>query len=85
MYDPTENNRRYLVNQLNSTAAEDKKAAIHKYGEPVWTTDELREEFEVESFAAPFIIVRRKSDGKKGSITFQHQPRLYFQPHFEDE
>ena len=85
MYDPTENNRRYLVNQLNSTAAEDKKAAIHKYGEPVWTTDELREEFEVENFAAPFVMVRRKSDGKKGSITFQHQPRLYFQPHFEDE
>ena len=85
MYDPTESTRRSLVAQWNSTAAEDKKAAIHKYGEPVWTTDELREEFEVESFATPFVIVRRKSDGKKGSIIFQHQPRLYFQPHFEDK
>lgn len=85
MNDPTESTRRMLVNQLNSTAAEDKKAAIHKYGEPVWTTDELREEFEVEDFAAPFVMVRRKSDGKKGSMTFQHQPRFYFQPHFEDE
>jgi len=85
MSDPTENTRRYLVNQINSTATGDKKAAIHKYGEPVWTTDELREEFEVESFAAPFAMVRRKSDGKKGSVTFQHQPRFYFQPYFEGE
>ena len=27
---------------------------------------------------APFVVVRRKGDGKKGSLEFQHQPRFYF-------
>jgi len=27
---------------------------------------------------APFIAVQRKSDGVKGSLEFQHQPRFYF-------
>ena len=44
----------------------------------VWDTDELREEFEVTGFLAPFVVVRRKSDGKKGSLEFQHSPRFYF-------
>jgi hypothetical protein len=84
MHDPTENNRRYMVCKINDKAAEDKKAAIHKYGEPVWTTDEVRDEFEVDSFAAPFMLVRRKSDGRRGSLTFQHSPRFYFHPNFEE-
>ena len=29
-----------------------------------WTTDELRAEFEVIGFAAPFVVVRRRSDGQ---------------------
>jgi hypothetical protein len=43
-----------------------------------WTTDELREEFEVIGFMAPFCVVRRKADGKKGSMEFTHNPRFYF-------
>jgi hypothetical protein len=43
-----------------------------------WTTDQLREEFEVIGFMAPFCIVRRKSDGVKGSMEFTHDPRFYF-------
>lgn len=43
-----------------------------------WTTDELREEFEVIGFMAPFVAVRRKSDGAKGSMEFTHNPRWYF-------
>jgi hypothetical protein len=43
-----------------------------------WTTDELREEFEVIGFMAPFCVVRRKSDGAKGSMEFTHNPRWYF-------
>jgi hypothetical protein len=27
---------------------------------------------------APFVVVRRKSDGVKGSMMFQHMPRYYF-------
>lgn len=48
-----------------------------KYGQ-VWTTQELTEEFQVIGFAAPLCVVRRKADGVKGSLEFQHSPRLYF-------
>jgi hypothetical protein len=46
-----------------------------------WTTDELREQFEVEGFAAPYVVVRRKSDGRRGSLEFVQNPgreRIYF-------
>ena len=43
-----------------------------------WDTDGLRENFEVHGFAAPFVVVTRKSDGKKGSLEFTHHPRVYF-------
>jgi hypothetical protein len=39
---------------------------------------ELQQDFEVLGFMAPFVVVRRKSDGVRGSLTFQHTPRLYF-------
>ena len=47
-------------------------------GEPTWTTDELRRDFIVTGFAAPLVVVRRKSDGALGSLKFTHSPRLYF-------
>jgi hypothetical protein len=43
-----------------------------------WTTDELTRDFEVLSFAAPFVMVRRRSDGVLGSLEFTHRPRVYF-------
>jgi hypothetical protein len=43
-----------------------------------WDTDELRRDFEVLGFMAPFVVVRRKSDGAKGSLEFTHSPRFYF-------
>jgi hypothetical protein len=43
-----------------------------------WTTEQLREQFEVLGFQAPFVAVRRKSDGAKGSLEFTHSPRVYF-------
>ena len=44
----------------------------------VWDTAELSEEFTVEGFLAPFVVARRKSDGQRGSMEFQHSPRFYF-------
>ena len=44
-----------------------------KHGQ-VWDTAELSEDFEVIGFAAPLVVVRRKSDGLKGSLMFQAQP-----------
>jgi hypothetical protein len=43
-----------------------------------WDTDQLREEFEVIGFMAPFVVVRRKADGVRGSMEFTHNPRFYF-------
>lgn len=43
-----------------------------------WDTDGLRENFEVLAFAAPFVLVKRKSDGAKGTLQFVHHPRKYF-------
>jgi len=34
--------------------------------------------FDVLGFMAPVVVVRRKSDGQKGSLFFQHHPRFYF-------
>jgi hypothetical protein len=43
-----------------------------------WNTEELCRDFVVHSFAAPFVIVTRKSDGVLGVIEFTHHPRFYF-------
>ncbi len=43
-----------------------------------WTTDELQRDFDVIGFAAPFVVVRRRSDGQRGSLEFTHNPRVYF-------
>ena len=48
------------------------------HAEKRWTTAELSAEFEVIGFMAPFVAVRRKSDGVKGSLMFTHSPRYYF-------
>jgi hypothetical protein len=44
----------------------------------VWDSDQLRAEFEVIGFAAPFVVVRRKRDRQMGSLEFTHSPRFYF-------
>ena len=48
------------------------------YGEDVYTTDELREAFEVHSFLAPFVSVTKRATGEKGTLEFAHMPRVYF-------
>ncbi len=49
----------------------------------VFDTVQLSEHFDVIGFGAPLVVVTRKVDGKKGSLFFNHRPRLYygFQPH----
>ena len=43
-----------------------------------WNTTELQQDFEVTGFAAPFVVVRRRSDGVKGTLEFSHSPRIYW-------
>jgi hypothetical protein len=45
---------------------------------PVWDTAALQRDFEVTGFAAPYVVVRRRSDGAVGSLEFTHSPRVYF-------
>jgi ribosomal protein L31 len=44
----------------------------------VWNTKELQQDFTVQGFASPCVVVTRKSDGVKGTLEFIHQPRFYF-------
>lgn len=48
------------------------------YDGPLWDTEEMQRDFEPIGFAAPFIVVRRRSDGQRGTLTFVHNPRVYF-------
>jgi hypothetical protein len=44
----------------------------------VWSEEELAHEFKVTAIIAPKVVVVRKSDGQVGSLTFQNDPRFYF-------
>jgi hypothetical protein len=81
MTDPTEPIRRERLVEINADPGS-KDALEKQYGQ-VWTTTELAQVFEVIGFMAPLVVVRRKADGVKGSLEFQHQPRMYFsfKPH----
>ena len=65
--------RRELVPEMPNEAAE----AVGR-GETTWDTAGLQRDFIVLGFAAPFVIVVRKADSVRGTLLFQHQPRLYF-------
>ena len=81
MSDPTEAIRRERLVEINLVPGS-REALEAKHGQ-VWDTDQLSEDFEAIGFMAPLIVVRRRADGVKGSLEFQHSPRLYFnwQPH----
>lgn len=61
----------------NNDPAAERKRLEALYGQ-VWNTEELATDFKVKGFMAPFCAVQRKSDGKIGSVEFQHHPRFYF-------
>jgi hypothetical protein len=44
-----------------------------------WTTEELQRDFDVLWFAAPYVMVVRKSDSVRGSLEFNGHPRVYFE------
>lgn len=76
MSDATESIRREMVKEINHEPGS-REDLEQKHGQ-VWDTQEMQEEFEPLGFMAPQIIVRRRSDGTKGSLNFQHNPRFYF-------
>ena len=76
MSDPTESIRKEMLVEINAQPGS-RKALEIEHGQ-VWDTNQLREDFEVLGFAAPLVVVKRKSDGQKGSLLFQARPRFYF-------
>lgn len=76
MSDATEPIRRERLAEINGQPGS-REALEARYGQ-VWDTIQLTEHFEVIGFMAPLVVVRRKADGVKGSLEFQHSPRYYW-------
>lgn len=76
MSDPTEAILREMIVEINAVPVS-REALEANHGQ-VWSTEEMCEEFEAIGFMAPLVVVRRRFDGQKGSLEFQHSPRFYF-------
>ena len=76
MNDPTEASRKQRISEINSNPAS-RETLEAEYGQ-VWDTADLARDFIITGFLAPLVVVKRKSDGKQGSLEFQHQPRFFF-------
>jgi hypothetical protein len=74
--DETESFRRAEVARINSVE-HTREELEAQYGQ-VWDTDQLCKDFDVQGFMTPYVVVRRKSDGKKGSLEFVHSPRFFY-------
>ena len=81
MIDETEDIRKQMLADINAQPGS-REYLESQHGE-VWDTQQLSGDFDVIGFAAPLVVVRRKSDGQKGSLCFQANPRFYFgfEPH----
>lgn len=60
-----------------NSEAEIKASLLASYKE-VLTTTEATEKYSFIGFMAPFVEVKRKSDGVRGTLEFTHMPRFYF-------
>ncbi len=80
--DETENIRRAMVSEINGAVESDdektERARLEALYGRVWNTKEMVAEFEAMGFGAPFVEVKRRSDGVTGFLSFQHRPRFYF-------
>lgn len=73
--DPTEANRRMRLAELNPGA--DRAELARRHGQ-VWDATQLAADFAVVGYMAPYVVVRRRADGVRGSLEFQHEPRFHF-------
>lgn len=76
MADTTESIRKQMVADLNSE--DNTRAELEAKHGKTWTTAEMQAEFEALGFMAPFIVVRKRDTGERGSLMFTHSPRFYF-------
>ena len=73
MHDPTESARKEL---LETTEQGSREYLTAQYGQ-TWNTQELQSEFQVLSFLSPFVVAIKRNTQEKGSLQFQHDPRIY--------
>lgn len=69
--------RRELITQVNTEPKT--RSDLEHAGSQVWDSEELAHEFSILGFCAPFVVVERYSDGARGSLMYQHDPRFYFE------
>jgi hypothetical protein len=63
----------------NLDSGELRAALEDYYGEGrVWNSEELLQQFEVSHFEPPYVHVISKTDGVRGTVAFNDEPRLYF-------
>jgi hypothetical protein len=68
-----------LQDQLAKRGADEIRDVLKKqYGEQVWNSEQLLEEFEVSHFDPPYVHVIRKRDALAGTVAFNDEPRFYF-------
>ena len=80
--DDTEDLRRRRLMEINSGVDSDDESAERqrleaRYGH-IWDAAQFAKDFDVLGFLAPYVVVGRRSDERKGSLEFQHLPRFYF-------
>jgi hypothetical protein len=56
----------------------DVRAELEAQHGEVLDTQQMTEKYSVQGFSAPFVVVVRKEDNKRGSLEFTHMPRFYF-------
>ena len=82
MTDRTEGIRRVLVGaigaDIQSQNEDTERARLEEQWGDVWDTEQAVADFDFVGFMAPFVVAVRKCDNVKGSLTFQHSPRFYF-------
>lgn len=80
MLRPEEAARKIMVDIINPAVAAmaDPRAELETMHGQVWDTEEMKRDYSVLGFGAPFVIVTRKSDGVRGSLMFSRSPRFYF-------
>jgi hypothetical protein len=55
------------------------KEELEKLHGEVLSTADAVQKYEFIAFCAPFVEVRRRLDGRLGTLEFQHSPRFYFE------
>ena len=76
--DHTEEMRRKAMDLMKREPASYEDLVANYGADNVWTTEQVKELYEITSFMAPYCTCVRKSDGQVGSLAFQHRPRFYF-------